>query len=453
MSNFEHMTIVRYKDIPNWSVQYVVDSSLNFTCKYSMVKIGTFLIKSKDIIEVCDDVEYKQVTLKINNGGVVPRNNGATIKGSAIGTRRQTVVHTGQFIMSKIDARNGAFGIVPESLEGAIVTNDFPVFDVNTKKILPQFLVLISTTPQFVNFVKKCSSGTTNRKRMDVSAFLNQSIPLPKLEQQHMILDEYNKKCIQAQELVLESQSIYANINNILHDRLQFSCSKNLDNSKLKIVRFKNLSRWDVTFNSSKNKIRSLFPTISLRECISHFMEDDNGTSLRTETYNTPSKEFQYIGMENIEKGTGKLLSLPVVHGNDIKSQTVRVPKGFYIYGKLRPYLNKYWENNIDAQDIVCSSEFFTFKPSNSILNSYFKIILSSYIIQDQIADAMSGARMPRINENTFFNIRIPLPSPERQLSIASQIENMMLKSSQKIETANSLRMEAMETFAKCIFD
>ena len=41
--------------------------------------------------------------------------------------------------MSKIDARNGAYGIVPAELEGAIVTNDFPVFDVDTKKIIPHF--------------------------------------------------------------------------------------------------------------------------------------------------------------------------------------------------------------------------------------------------------------------------------------------------------------------------
>lgn len=193
---YKFLHFANLKDIPNWSVQYADGEDLGFTKKYPMARIGSFLVKSRDIIEVQDDVEYKQVTLKINNGGVVPRNNGATLIGSKIGTKRQHVIHAGQFIMSKIDARNGAYGIVPAELEGAIVTNDFPVFDVDTKKIIPQFLVLVSTTDKFVEFARKCSSGTTNRKRIDIDAFLNQQIPLPSKEEQEKILKEYNS-CIQ----------------------------------------------------------------------------------------------------------------------------------------------------------------------------------------------------------------------------------------------------------------
>lgn len=140
---YKYLHLANYKDIPNWSVQYADDEDLGFTKKYPMARIGSFLVKSKDVIKVQKEVEYKQVTIKINNGGVVPRNNGETILGSDIKTMRQYVIHAGQFIMSKIDARNGAYGIVPVELEGAIVTNDFPVFDVDTSKIIPQFLVLL----------------------------------------------------------------------------------------------------------------------------------------------------------------------------------------------------------------------------------------------------------------------------------------------------------------------
>ena len=96
---YKYLHLANYKDIPNWSVQYADEEDLGFTRKYPMARIGTFLVKSKDIIEVQDDIEYKQVTIKINNGGVVPRNNGETILGSKIGTKRQNVVHAGQFIM------------------------------------------------------------------------------------------------------------------------------------------------------------------------------------------------------------------------------------------------------------------------------------------------------------------------------------------------------------------
>ena len=38
--------------------------------------------------------------------------------------------------MSRIDARHGAFGIVPDHLDGALVSHDFPCFNVDEHIIL-----------------------------------------------------------------------------------------------------------------------------------------------------------------------------------------------------------------------------------------------------------------------------------------------------------------------------
>ena len=92
------------------------------------------------------------------------------------------------------------------------------------------------------------------------------------------------------------------------------------------------------------------------------------------------------------------------------------------IYGKLRPYLNKYWENIEDYDDIVCSSEFLCFLPKKELNKSFFKYILSSYIIQEQIADSMTGARMPRIDESIFKNIVVPIPPRSVQDSISTSL-------------------------------
>lgn len=251
---YKFLHLANYKDIPNWSVQYADDEDLGFTKKYPMARIGVFLVKSKDIIEVEDDVEYKQVTIKINNGGVVPRNNGETILGSKIGTKRQHVVHVGQFIMSKIDARNGAYGIVPAELEGAIVTNDFPVFDVDTSKIIPQFLVLVSTTEKFVEFARKCSSGTTNRKRIDIDAFLNQLIPLPSIEEQEDIVRQYYRasetiKKIEEKIVIENTDVLNYWIETLGIDILS---KERIEDGKLSFTRFSSISQWGIDFINEK---------------------------------------------------------------------------------------------------------------------------------------------------------------------------------------------------------
>ena len=42
-------------------------------------------------------------------------------------------------------AKGAAFGIVDSSLEGAIVTPDFLVYDIDTTQILPEYLELVLT--------------------------------------------------------------------------------------------------------------------------------------------------------------------------------------------------------------------------------------------------------------------------------------------------------------------
>lgn len=452
MSSYKFLHFVNIKDIPNWSVQYAVEEDLGFTRKFPMAKIGSFLVKSRDVIEVQDDVEYKQVTLKINNGGVVPRNDGATLKGSKIGTKHQYVVHTGQFIMSKIDARNGAYGIVPEELEGAIVTNDFPVFNVDTKRIIPQFLVLVSTSDKFVEFARKCSSGTTNRKRIDIDAFLNQMIPLPSNEEQEKILFEYNKSILLSKETLTYIEELKTQKEEYLKQILKFEYKKDIHNGLLNYLSFGRIVRWDVQYYLSEYHFISQYETRTLGDSLTFFMKDHN-SSLRIETYNSPNKQFHYIGMENVLKEEGRLLDMPVVKGGEIKSQTVRIPKGFMIYGKLRPYLNKYWVNDTDIEDIVCSSEFFCFKPSESINQDYFKYVLSSYIIQEQISDAMTGARMPRINENIFKQIIIPIPPIIIQNNIAETLKDIDIQMITLKDKAYCLQREAFITFQNTLFE
>ena len=89
---------------------------------WKICKIGDFLKRSKIPIDINDDVEYKRVTIKIKHNGVSLRDNEI---GRRIGTKKQFILKAGQFIVSKIDARYGAFGIAPEDVNGAIITGNF----------------------------------------------------------------------------------------------------------------------------------------------------------------------------------------------------------------------------------------------------------------------------------------------------------------------------------------
>ena len=108
--------------------------------------------------------------------------------GSTIRTTRQWRVQKGQVILSRIDARNGAIGLVPDQLDRAIVTNDFWVFAVNEELAQPKFLDRFFGTHQFVEACQRASEGTTNRVRLQPTRFLQIEVPLPPLPEQRRIV-------------------------------------------------------------------------------------------------------------------------------------------------------------------------------------------------------------------------------------------------------------------------
>ncbi|MBI3462193.1 MAG: restriction endonuclease subunit S [Planctomycetes bacterium] len=112
--------------------------------------------------------------------------------GAEIGPLRRFQVSRGQFIVSRIDARNGAMGIIPQELDGAVVTNDFPAFDADPDRLEPPFLGWLSRTRGFVDMCRSASEGTTNRVRLKENRFLHLQIPLPSLAEQRRIVARIN---------------------------------------------------------------------------------------------------------------------------------------------------------------------------------------------------------------------------------------------------------------------
>lgn len=447
---YKWLHLVWYKDLTFWSAQYYISDEFKFNKNYELNKIGSFLERNKTQITVEDNIEYKRVTIKTNNGGCCLRD---IVMGKTIGTKIQNKISKGQFIISKIDARNGAFGIVPEALDKAIVTNDFPVFDINTSIINPQFLLLITSTERFKSYAQKCSNGTTNRQRIDIDDFLNVKLPTPPLTTQQVIVDAYNSKIQIAEDYEKHTTMLEKNIQTYLLNKLNIKINTTGNKFVFLKSQFMDARRWDTLFFMPQKDFESAYHYTTIGECLEEFITDIEGKSLRIDTSKTPEHNFSYIGMENIEKETGNLINFQYVSGNEIKSQTIKVPKYYFLYGKLRPYLNKYWYNETDENNIVCSSEFFVFSIKNTINPYYFLYYISSSSVQKQIEKLTQGARMPRINENTFKSIKIPLPPLLIQDEIVKHISKIKQLIKKLKQESNTLRETAFKEFENEIFE
>lgn len=154
------------------------------------ITIERFLTKSEDWVPVRPDQNYKQITARLWGKGLTLRGE---VPGSAIAAARQYCAKAGQFLISRIDARHGAFGIVPEELDGALVSNDFPCFNIDASTVLPHFFEWYSRTPEFIDLCRRASEGSTNRVRMKEAKFLKMTVPLPSLDEQRRIVEKLDR--------------------------------------------------------------------------------------------------------------------------------------------------------------------------------------------------------------------------------------------------------------------
>lgn len=449
MENNNNLSLkfISFVDLIDWSVQTLVNSNIKYSDQYQLAKIGLFLKKVRNHVNIEDKQTYRRVTVKTNNKGVTLRD---TEQGVNIGTKKQFLANAGQFIISKIDARNGAFGIIPSELDGAIVTNDFPLFKIEDTKINPSFLVLITTTKEFVQFAQSCSSGTTNRQRMDIELFLHQKIPLPTLTEQNELVNAYTTKIKEANELMQEANDLEGEIERYFLEQLGLNTFEEKEKTNnLQIIDYTDLDRWDIlsTDVSIIAKLKnSKFELSSIGKSFHFAKRSFNKQKYKHET-------FKYIEIGSIDPIKGVLEAKEIQTVKAPSRATQFVKEGDLILGTTRPYLKKFAIVSKKYDNNICSSGFCIIKPSNEYHLPYLHQFLKCVYGIEQLKNRMTGGLYPAITETELKEIKIPFPSVEKQEEIMNLIEQKKQNILANKELIINIKHEAKQAFEQAIFN
>ena len=142
-------------------------------------KVNEFLSESREIGHKGNAAH--KMTVKLWGKGVYKKNEA----GSA--NTQYFIRHEGQFIYSKLDFLNCAFGVVPKELENFETTADVPAFDCN--EINSYFMFYTAIRPEFYEKNGMIADGSRKAKRIHADTFLGMSIFVPKLEEQNRIVN------------------------------------------------------------------------------------------------------------------------------------------------------------------------------------------------------------------------------------------------------------------------
>ncbi len=124
------------------------------------------------------------------------------------------------------------------------------------------------------------------------------------------------------------------------------------------------------------------------------------------------NEEKKCIELEHLSQQTGKLLGFT----NSKKQESTKnvFEKDNVLFGKLRPYLKKYWKADFDG---VCSSEIWVLNGKKLDNDFLFQFIQTNKF--NQIANVSSGSKMPRADWKYMAEVPFVVPPLKEQQKIA----------------------------------
>ncbi len=139
---------------------------------------------------------------------------------------------------------------------------------------------------------------------------------------------------------------------------------------------------------------------------------------LRNEKVEATGGEYNYIGLENIESWTGRLL----VSDSPIQPEGLSdsFESGNVLFGKLRPYLAKVYQARSSG---TCTSELLVMRPVAVTPRFLYYALLSDQFIR--LVDASTyGAKMPRASWNFIGTLPSVVPPFGEQQEISDFLDH-----------------------------
>lgn len=171
---------------------------------------------------------------------------------------------------------------------------------------------------------------------------------------------------------------------------------------------------------------------------------------------NAPKVEFDDVDeetwvleLEDIEKGTSRLLSKVLAHERRFKSTKNCFPAGSVLYGKLRPYLDKVL---IAESSGVCTTEIIPISFFENIDAGYLRWYLKSPYFISYANDSTYGMNLPRLGMLSAREALFAFPPQNEQSRIVAKVDELMALCD-VLETQQNTRRKLQNSFRQPVLE
>ncbi len=444
----KYLSFSRFKLLNFWDY-YTLSNKSEIHSKYDLVELSDVLTQRKEYIVIDDNKEYKRCRVQTRAQGVVLRDE---VYGKVIKTKKQQPCKTNDFLVAEIDAKVGGYGIVPNYLEGAIVSSHYFLFAIDKKKLLPEFLSIVVKCNDFFKQIK--ATGSTNYAAIRPHHVLGYLIPLPSLLDQNRIVEAYNEKIRLAEEQAQKADELEKGIEKFLSEELGIERGKRINRKNgLQTIAYKEINRWALSyiFKEQRFSMENVkYPILPLKSIITFFEGGKTPSTYRKDFWGgnifwTSAKDMKELFLENVQD---KITEKGVTEGK-LKVYPVGTILGVFRSGILRhsfPVALTKIETTIN-QDLKAIGVDETM-----VIKEYFLFFLKTF--QKFVLERAQkfGVTVESINTDEFLEIPVVLPPLDIQEEICNSIISMLIEIDELRSKSIITKQSAMNEFENEIF-
>lgn len=314
------------------------------------------------------------------------------------------VVLKGQFVINKMKAWQGSFGVSPHD---GIVSPAYFIFDIDG--VEGTFFHKAIRSKAYIPFFTQASDGV-RIGQWDLSQTRMREIPffIPPLPEQTAIvrfldyMDRRIRRYIRVKQRLIKLLEEYKQV--LIHQAVT---------GQMDVRTGEPYPAYKDSGAEWLGKVPEHWEVRRLKTAVDHINEQTS----------TKSDEDLYIALEHVESWTGRLL---VSSGEaQFDSQVKRFRAGDVLFGKLRPYLAKVVR---PKQSGVCVGEFFVLRANPVVAPHYLEVVLRSAPAIDFVNSSTYGAKMPRADWAFVGAMLFPLPPLPEQTAIVEYLDAQTAK-------------------------
>jgi type I restriction enzyme S subunit len=228
------MEIYRFKDLDRWD-KFTIPH-LQFPSRISSARIGDLLRPRNETVKrsIHQFSELQPITIHFN--GDISRRQTKNGRDYSMALKW---VRPLDLVLSKIDLKNGAVGVLPVGWSNAVVTNHFAVYEPDITRVEPRYLRYLVQTDEFKKWLWANRSGADGRTEVKLPVFEDLEIPLPEKPDQVAIVDAYESAMVEAAGKEKAADAAEAKATSDFESALGFAPSVPLPDRPIFVASFK----------------------------------------------------------------------------------------------------------------------------------------------------------------------------------------------------------------------